>query len=699
MSLIFEEDLSGGDAGNFLTETGGVVLGSGITYTGSAANLTIPQTDLETALLVTDSIVTSTPQIHVKFDFTLDSFAFGASKLLAIFAIRDASQQVVFLRLFDNSGDGNVDSLRVEYQRNGTNYLEIFPIKATLADGVYSSFEIFFQEQYSTADNGRIKISIGGELVCNVTLSDQHIARNYCDTVVFGNYAAGASTIAATRELSLKNILVSPSSAFDSGVSNYYVDNVNGDDGNTGTVLSPLKNAGNVMKTILAGDTLTLVNNGEANPHRLMAGNNGVATVLTAGTASALVTVTSDTGKAPITTSHGVGSGENYQWNASGSNGEYYVSLTGGGDPSILTPSFIALGKAGQAFDELRRVFADGNTAGSLAEGEFAFGDNDTLGYNVVYYKPLSTETIATLRAEINRNSIAIEFSTDYTIVKNIKPRMCGTGVRDSGSSTGSEILDCDAGYCRTYGIQSDGGACLIQGNESHNNQSHVLGSGSEVGGGITNTGGSTSITQGNHCHDNADDGMDVEGVGTNPDIIGNRLINNGYNSSDGTGLEVAGNIASGTLNICNNETSGNSNRGISLAIELSTHTTLYVLKNNNIHDEDSTGLWLGGGAVPPEFVVATHLSASNNNFYNNPTDVNDTAATGSYSSTGDIAVDGDLDNGGIPNEGSALIGAGVKWWGTDPRPVGSNGEPYPDVNIDIGGAQSRHSIGHPVNL
>jgi hypothetical protein len=67
-----------------------------------------------------------------------------------------------------------------------------------------------------------------------------------------------------------------------------------------------------------------------------------------------------------------------YKWTASGSGtNEYYVELSGGGDPSLDAP-------AGIFADDLP---FDKGTIGSLAVSEWAYGDNDTLGYITVYVR------------------------------------------------------------------------------------------------------------------------------------------------------------------------------------------------------------------------------------------------------------------------------------------------------------------------
>lgn len=67
-----------------------------------------------------------------------------------------------------------------------------------------------------------------------------------------------------------------------------------------------------------------------------------------------------------------------YKWVSSGSGtDEYYCEASGGGDPGI---------------DEPQEVIEDGSlmtpgTLGSLAEGEWAYGDNDSLGYSTIYVR------------------------------------------------------------------------------------------------------------------------------------------------------------------------------------------------------------------------------------------------------------------------------------------------------------------------
>jgi len=67
-----------------------------------------------------------------------------------------------------------------------------------------------------------------------------------------------------------------------------------------------------------------------------------------------------------------------YQWTASGSGtAEYYLEASGGGDPGLPDPEIMI---------ENGTEMVSG-TLGSLAAGEFGFGDNDSLGFNTVYVR------------------------------------------------------------------------------------------------------------------------------------------------------------------------------------------------------------------------------------------------------------------------------------------------------------------------
>jgi len=72
-----------------------------------------------------------------------------------------------------------------------------------------------------------------------------------------------------------------------------------------------------------------------------------------------------------------------FKWTASGGgDSSYYLELASGGDPGIAEPT--AVNEKGVRMTK--------GTLGSLATGEWAYGDNDALGYNTIYVR-LSTDT------------------------------------------------------------------------------------------------------------------------------------------------------------------------------------------------------------------------------------------------------------------------------------------------------------------
>ena len=67
-----------------------------------------------------------------------------------------------------------------------------------------------------------------------------------------------------------------------------------------------------------------------------------------------------------------------YKWFESSSGyDEYYCALPDGSDPSITEPD--------RLFEQSVRLVE--GTLGSLARGEWVYGDNDTLGFNTVYVR------------------------------------------------------------------------------------------------------------------------------------------------------------------------------------------------------------------------------------------------------------------------------------------------------------------------
>lgn len=83
------------------------------------------------------------------------------------------------------------------------------------------------------------------------------------------------------------------------------------------------------------------------------------------------------------TTGHPQANASVYRWIDSGTTpNEYYIELAAGGDPKLPEPELVKQGTTNvNHTDQTKGVL------GSLSEGEWAFGDQDTLGFDTVYYR------------------------------------------------------------------------------------------------------------------------------------------------------------------------------------------------------------------------------------------------------------------------------------------------------------------------
>jgi len=674
MSLIFSEDFTGGNKGNFDTE----VIGDGIAYAGGTATLTIPVTDAPTYLMEDAGFIDNTPQANFQFDIKISDLTLASTnRAINIFSLWDGAQVALWLSLHDDDLDGEADSIKVEYQRNsGGNFADSYPVSG-LADDTFVTMSIYYRAAYSNQDGGQIVVKVDGTEIADIAISDQHVSRYLVDKFAIGN-AVGSNT-AIQRTITFDNVKVDATGTFVSTASNLYVDPENGVDTNPGTAALPVKSAGLLSYALVAGDTITLVNN--ATPHRLNSEFHGAFATKVAGTAASPITITSDTGKATCTTAWLVESGGTFDWTASGTAGEFYVTQSSG-DPGIgVEPYLIAVGAASDEFDDLTRIFANSKTPGSLASGEFGYGDADTLGYNTVYYKPASGSTPSRAELVFGANN-CFNVAHNYTIINNLKIRSSASGIAES-STTGCVFSNNDIGYGAGYGISSSGGDPLIIGNECHYNQTHVQGAvGSENGGGFALLSASTARLEGNYGHHNADDGVDIAGTSTAVTVVGNRLNYNGSNSSDGYGIEIQ--TGTGAIQIHHNTCKGNTARGISLLTATASNIT-----NNICADNSIWGLFCGTGSNV----------TGGENYLNGNGNSDAVGGTGTYTSATDSTDDPLIDSNDVPTSSSPVLGIGTKWWGTNPRPIGANGKPYPDFDIDIGGVQSTHSPHDPINL
>jgi len=149
----------------------------------------------------------------------------------------------------------------------------------------------------------------------------------------------------------------------------YYVDSsaANGGNGSAGSPWNDLTD----ITGVAAGDTV-LLKRGSVWRQTL--------TIGASGTQAARITFGAyGEGERPlIKASADLSGGATYRWTASGSGtNEYYLQTAAGGNPSLASPAYVWI--AG--------TYAAAGTIGDLDNGQRAYGDNDSLGYNTLYIR------------------------------------------------------------------------------------------------------------------------------------------------------------------------------------------------------------------------------------------------------------------------------------------------------------------------
>ena len=228
-----------------------------------------------------------------------------------------------------------------------------------------------------------------------------------------------------------------------------------------------------------------------------------------------------------------------YKWTASGSGtNEYYCELAGGGDPSIGDPTDVWT-------DNSRGTEG---TAGALTDGQYDYGDNDTLGYSTVYYRSDAgdPDTLSIQIEAAQANNPIVATGDDYLEFIGLDLQMGQqNGMIINGGLTGVTVRDCKMRYNTTNGILIfDVGAAVstfitLDGNECAYN----------VTSGISMLEENNNVTiKNNLCHDNTFSGAGTLTGGINVKceddarcndllIEGNTCYNNGSGVSGQRGF------------------------------------------------------------------------------------------------------------------------------------------------------------------
>ncbi|WP_299078812.1 right-handed parallel beta-helix repeat-containing protein [uncultured Paraglaciecola sp.] len=615
MGLLFTDDFASGDSSAWQGESGTPA------YTGN--RLVYLEGTSEGYVYIgrgngnTGNLLDGMVQGWVKFTLNIPYGSVGGNRNASVVSFINNTSTAnipLDLRLLSDASTGQITRLRAVYDNStGAQQLVESDEFTSISNDGDHTIEVFFRCAQEGMDDGVLDVYIdgGGTPVFSLTNIDSNIngANSVFDEIRLGIGVSGGFVNAVGYQID--DVEISTNRVYTAGRAAYYIDNVLGDDANTGSSASPMKSLAAGLGSMRAGDVVNLVDNGAANPYRFNAKQGGRVPLTWDGTATSRMHL--DGHGAPITGSINATHGGDFSWTESPSqSGEYYVTRTGGANPGFdAEPNFIGIASSFAGMENLTEKRTKG-TMGSLAAGEFDYGDNDTLAFNTIYYRPASGETITSDHIEIpyaGNSAAVIDMQGDYLTIQRCKVYYgLHHGIR-TNSATGSRIIDNTCKYNNTVGIYQDGGSAEIRENECANQE----GTGSGGGIGILNTTVAGNRVDSNYCHGNEDDGIDTSAAGstTNPImIINNRCVNNGHNSSDGIGIEIN---STTVATIIYNTVSGNNNRGISIA-----NATDNMEVSSNIIDGESVGIHFETNVGSTNTIIAER-----NTFYGNTSDGN----------------------------------------------------------------------------
>ena len=159
-------------------------------------------------------------------------------------------------------------------------------------------------------------------------------------------------------------------------------------------------------------------------------------------------------GSNPLVYGSIAGVSDAYKWTASGSGtNEWYLEAAAGGDPGIGLPNAVWINGYPCGF----------GSAGSLADHEFEYVDNDELGYSTVYLRDNSGDpdtSGVSIEISNNENNAIFYLKHSYMTVDGIDCMYSnGHGFRLTGEGTNIVVKNCNPTYNFYAGIQVYNGA------------------------------------------------------------------------------------------------------------------------------------------------------------------------------------------------------------------------------------------------
>ncbi len=179
----------------------------------------------------------------------------------------------------------------------------------------------------------------------------------------------------------------------------------------------------------------------------------------------------------------------------------------------------------------------------------------------------------------------------------------------------------------------------------------------------------------------------------TNANIVGNKIV---LDNNTTYGLQADSNSVGGIVNIANNTII--KTNSLAPNYNISTDAVGTINFKNNI---------LVGGLYSVYHQGSVTFNCNNNCYSSGTQFVYDGSIKSTFASwrasqanmdANSFQTDPILGANYAPSIGSPCLNAGTKWW-TNARPFDVKGEPYPDIDIDIGAVQSTTNPFHPNNI
>ena len=225
-------------------------------------------------------------------------------------------------------------------------------------------------------------------------------------------------------------------------------------------------------ETFAAGDVIMLADTGGIYRDKLI--------IPSSGSSGSPILYQAYSGDTPVIKGSDIlNDGATYQWTASGSGtNEYYCEAYGGGDPSLTEGDLLFLDGA---------LLAEGETIGLLADHEWIWGNNDTLGYNTFYFADATGDPDSLgVDVEGTQRGCVLVSNRNYVTIDGLQ-FWHGNGVGYDGGVRSDNctyliIQNCEAHYNNGQGISIKGDYCTIDSCTATYNGSHNLSAGGTVG-------------------------------------------------------------------------------------------------------------------------------------------------------------------------------------------------------------------------